>query len=257
ATSDYHALQIQLQRRLARGWQLLAAYTWSHSIDVASNDSTPLAPAQRLDPETDRGASDFDVRHQLSGALSFEFPTMKAGKIGETLLRGWAMDSIFRAQTATPIDVTYARDIGFGFFNARPDLLSGVSAFVPVFLDALNAPGGRQLNPASFLKPKETRQGSLGRNALRGFPFWQVDFALRRQFELPNRIKLQFRAEAFNLFNHPNFGDPRASLSDPLFGQSNSLLNRGLGSGGAGGGLNPVYQVGGPRSIQLAIRLAF
>lgn len=257
ATSDYHALQVQWQRRLARGWQMLASYAWSHSIDLASNDSTPLAPAERINPNLDRGTSDFDVRHQLSGVLSFEFPTLKAGKLGETLLHGWAMDSIFRARTATPVDVTYARDIGFGFFNARPDLISGISAFVPVFLEDPNAPGGRLLNPNSFLKPKETRQGSLGRNALRGFPFWQVDFALRRQFEMSNRMKLQFRAEAFNLFNHPNFGDPASSLTNPLFGQSSSLLNHGLGSGGASGGLNPVFQVGGPRSLQLALRLSF
>src|SRR5262249_30183441 len=61
AESDYQALQIQLRRRLARGWQLLASYTWSHSIDLASNDSTPLSPAEGLDPKLDRGPSDFDV----------------------------------------------------------------------------------------------------------------------------------------------------------------------------------------------------
>jgi len=253
ATSDYQALQIQLQGRLARGWQMLIGYTWSHSIDLASNDSTPLAPAERLDPNIDRGASDFDVRHQLSGAMTFELPEGIAGRLGGMLLHGWAMDSIFRARTATPIDVTYARDIGFGFFSARPDLLSGVSPFV----DDPNAPGGKQINLDAFFKPKETRQGSLGRNVLRGFPFWQVDLAMRRQFDLAHRMKLQLRAEVFNLFNHPNFGDPRALLSDPLFGASTSLLNHGLGSGGAGGGLNPVFQVGGPRTVQLALRLSF
>jgi hypothetical protein len=256
ATSDYHALQIQLQRRLARRWQMLASYTWSHSIDLASNDSTPLAPAERSDPNVDRGASDFDMRHQVSGAMSFDLsalPKLTEGRIGGTLLRDWAMDTIFRARTATPIDVTYARDIGFGFFSARPDLVLGRSAFT----DDPNAPGGRQINLDSFFKPKETRQGTLGRNALRGYPFWQVDLAMRRQFDLAHRTTLQLRAEVFNLFNHPNFGDPRASLSDPLFGAATSLLNRGLGSGGASGGLNPIYQIGGPRSIQLSLRLAF
>lgn len=253
ATSDYHALQIQWQQRLNRFWQMLASYAWSHSIDLASNDSMPLTSAERLDPKLDRGASDFDVRHQLSAVGSFELPAIKMGMFGRRFLRGWVMDSIFRAQTATPIDVSFERDIGFGFFNTRPDVISGVS----VFVEDANAPGGRKINPASFFKPKENRQGSLGRNALRGFPFWQVDFALRRQFEVTNRIKLQFRAEFFNLFNHSNFGNPRASLNDPLFGQSSSLLNRGLGSGGASGGLNPVFQIGGPRSVQLSLRLAF
>ncbi|MDQ3009110.1 MAG: TonB-dependent receptor [Acidobacteriota bacterium] len=253
ATSDYHALHVQFQRRLARRLQMLAAYAWSHSIDLASNDSAPLTPADRLDPQLDRGASDFDVRHQLSGTMSFALPKLNDGRIGERLLGGWAVDSIFRARTATPVNVAYARDIGFGFFNGRPDLLSDV----PVFIDDPNAPGGRQLNLGAFLKPKELRQGSLGRNTLRGFPFWQVDLALRRQFDLAHRIKLQLRAEVFNLFNHPNFGDPRSTLTDPLFGASGSLLNHGLGGGGASGGLNPVYQIGGARSVQLVLRFAF
>ncbi|MDQ3012189.1 MAG: hypothetical protein M3X11_15950 [Acidobacteriota bacterium] len=97
----------------------------------------------------------------------------------------------------------------------------------------------------------------LGRNALRGFPFWNIDLALRRQFELGNQIRLQFSVECFNLFNHANFADPRGSLTDPLFGTTTSMLNRGLGTAGVNGGLNPVYQVGGARSIQLALKLSF
>jgi hypothetical protein len=117
------------------------------------------------------------------------------------------------------------------------------------------------------------RQGTLGRNSLRGFPLWQFDLALRRQFNLTERLRFQFRAEAFNLFNHPNFGDPGTDMFgfsrmlgfafggqlfplDPPFGRSPSMLARSL-SGGGTGGLNPLYQVGGPRSLQFALKLLF
>jgi len=83
-----------------------------------------------------------------------------------------------------------------------------------------------------------------------------LDFALRRQFNLTERLHFQFRAEFFNIFNHPNFADPIASLSNPNFGRSTSMLNTSLGSGGRAG-FNPLYQIGGPRSIQFAARLSF
>lgn len=263
ATSDYNALQVQFQRRLSRGWQLLASYTWSHSLDLASNDSAPLTPAERLAPRTDRGSSDFDVRHLLTGAMTYDLPAWSAASV---LTRNWSVATIFRAQTATPINVTYSRDIGFGFFPLRPDLAPGV----PAFINDPNAPGGKRLNigdstspgqpfppTGAFLPVKDARQGSLGRNALRGFPFRQIDFSLQRQFTLRGRLTLQLRADVFNLFNHPNFGNVNATLSDPFFGQATSMLNRNLGTAGVNGGLNPVFQIGGPRSMQLALKLSF
>ena len=85
----------------------------------------------------------------------------------------------------------------------------------------------------------------------------QFDLALRRQFNLTERLNLQFRLEAFNVFNHANFARPVADISNPLFGQATSMFSRGLGSGGTTSGLNPLYQVGGPRSLQLSLKLNF
>ena len=84
-----------------------------------------------------------------------------------------------------------------------------------------------------------------------------MNFGVRREFAIYEQLKLQFRAEAFNLFNHPNFGNPNNSLTSPLFGRSTATLASSLGSGGANGGFNPLYQIGGPRSIQLALKLQF
>jgi hypothetical protein len=106
-------------------------------------------------------------------------------------------------------------------------------------------------------------QGDLGRNALRGFGATQIDLTLRRQFRLTERISLQARVDFFNIFNHPNFGNPENYLdsspgvANPLFGQSTMMLANDLGSGGQSGGLNPLYQIGGPRSAQLALKLLF
>jgi hypothetical protein len=99
-------------------------------------------------------------------------------------------------------------------------------------------------------------QGNVGRNALRGFAVSQVDLALRRQFRVTETFALQLRADAFNIFNHPNFANPTAALTDPdtTFGVSTRMLGRSLGTGGTSGGFNPLYQLGG---LQLALKLQF
>ena len=117
--------------------------------------------------------------------------------------------------------------------------------------------GGRRLNRAAFQAAPAGQQGNLKRNSVRGFGAWQVDLALRREFKTPQSTRLQLRAELFNIFNHPLFADPVVNLSSGLFGQSTQMLGRSLGTGGQVGGLNPMYQIGGPRSVQLALRLLF
>ena len=84
-----------------------------------------------------------------------------------------------------------------------------------------------------------------------------MDFAVQRQFRITEKVNLRFRSEFFNIFNRPNFGPPTNSLTSPLFGYSTETLASSLGSGGANGGLNPLYQIGGPRSVQLALKLLF
>ena len=92
------------------------------------------------------------------------------------------------------------------------------------------------------------QQGNFGRNVLRGFGATQVELAFQRQFHLTEKIGLSFRGEFFDIFNHPNFDSPTNTLTSPLFGQSMRILASFLGSGGANGGFNPLYQIGGPRS---------
>jgi hypothetical protein len=113
------------------------------------------------------------------------------------------------------------------------------------------------LNPAAFVAVPTANglptqvQGSLGRNVLRGFGSWQTDFSLRRQFNFTERTNLQFRTDFFNIFNHPNFGAIDNQIGTDQFGLARSTLNVYLD------GLRPLYQVGGPRSIQLGLKLRF
>ncbi len=268
ATSDYHGMQLQFQRRMSRGLQLLTSYTWSHSIDTASTDFGQGTSS--MDPSRDRASSDFDVRHAFSAAVTYALPGPSESKFARALLGNWFVDTIVSARSALPVDIFAFTAVIDGLQTlARPNLIPGI----PLYLDDPSAPGGRRFNntidPARpgckgpFCPPPAGRQGTLGRNVMRGFPMSQVDFALRRQFSLGEQVTLQLRAEAFNIFNHPNFGDPgtngdgTSQLSNPLFGQSTQMLKTSLGTGGTSGGFSPLYQVGGPRSIQLALKLQF
>ena len=134
----------------------------------------------------------------------------------------------------------------------RPNIKPGLS----LVLYGSQYPGGKAFNPAAFVPAPSGQQGDLGRNVVRGFGSWQADLGLQKQFHLTEQIALRFRAEFFNIFNHPNFGSPNNILSRPLFGQSTETLANSL-AGGNNAGFNPLYQIGGPRSIQLALRLQF
>lgn len=263
ATSNYNALQLQFQRRLSHGLQALASYTYSHSIDEGSGAAfdSPNLLAQGVAPQSNRGPSDFDIRHSFTAAFTYEIPS-PSGAAMKALLGGWAVDSDIRARSAPPVTVFFSGlTLGPNVLQVRPDVVPGV----PLYLTGPQVPGGKALNPAAFMPPPidpmtmlPTRQGDLARNALRGFGATQLDFTVHRQFDVREWFHLQFRAEFFNLLNHPNFGPPQPDLTKPFFGQATQMLATSLGQGMAGtGSFSPLYAIGGPRSIQLALKLMF
>lgn len=259
-TSNYHALQAEYRHRVSHGLQTLLSYTWSHSIDDVSSDgnfqNVPLAQAS---PTASRGPSDYDIRHTFSGALSYDIPGPDSGVLKQVFVN-WSTDSIVYARSAPPVNVVTGQNPFPGTVLSgansvqRPDVIP----LVPFYLDVSGAPGGKVINAAAFVTPApNTAQGDLGRNALRGFGATQWDITVRRQFRFTEGLALQARADFFNILNHSNFGNPINYLSSPQFGKSTMMLNSYLGSGGQSGGLNPLYQIGGPRSIQLALKLQF
>lgn len=256
ASSDYSSLQTQFKRGLSKGFQALAAYTWSKSLDTASDESISnfSAPILCGDPNNDRGPSSFDIRHAFTGSVSYEIPAAYSNRTARLILGGFAPDSVIRLNTAAPVNIVTGNDpLNLGLTNiARPDRVLGE----PLYIEGDELPGGSRFNPPAFdgaAPLAEGSQGTLGRNVMRGFGIRQVDLSLRRRFQLLESVGLSFRADAFNLFNTPNFANPSGLLTNPNFGLWTRILSSQLG----GFGLNPLFQAGGPRSIQLAPKLEF
>src|SRR5262249_44627113 len=158
--------------------------TWSHSIDNASSDAFLVWAAPG---PSDRGSSDFDLRHSFTGAATYE----------SRALRGWGIDGVVHARSGFPVTPLQREEyMGISLSNAFRPNSSGES----LWISDPHAPGGRRLNPLAFLPSKTATQGILGRNVLDGFGMWQVDFAARREFRLSGERRLQLRLEAFNLF---------------------------------------------------------
>jgi hypothetical protein len=259
--SRYDALQTKYSRRLSNGLQALVSYTLADSRDNISSDVLPALPSVRVDPDADWGPSDFDIRHTVSGGVSYSVPARAfESPAWRALANGWSLDGVFIARSAPPVNVVTG-SAAFGVSGVlRPDIVPGV----PISVDDAAVPGGWRFNTAAFTSPpldaagNPLRQGTLGRNTLRGFAMSQLDLAVHREIPVGRGATVQVRVEAFNLFNQTNFGPPSNALTSGLFGQATRTLASSLSAGGvAGGGFSPLYQIGGPRSIQLAARLQF
>ncbi len=201
--------------------------------------------------------------------MTFDIPAPKANGFTSALLGGWSTENFIVARSAPPVDVIdflytliLSCNLNGGISaEIRPDLVSGQ----PLYLHGSQYPGGKAFNPTAFTDPPAdpatgcpARQGTVPRNFLRGFGAAQWDFAVHRDFILHESLKLQFRGEMFNLFNHPNFGQPYPLFGLSPFGKSAAMLGQSLNSNNlGGGGFSPLYQIGGPRSIQFALKLSF
>jgi outer membrane receptor protein involved in Fe transport len=258
--SHYNALQLQFLRRMTRGLQALVSYNLAKSSDLGSSDlSGAYAPSVSQVVLPGLTPSDFDVRHSFSAAVSYELPAPAWGKVGHAVVKGWALDGVVRASSARPFNVIYelyGYANGNGTYVTQADVVPGQPFWIP----APGQPRGEVLNPDAFAKPSGP-YGNFPRNGLRGFPISQTDLALRRRLNLTERVKLDVRAEYFNVFNHPMFGDPNnirgyGDYLSPYFGQVRTL-NISLGGGDLGQGQNALYAPGGPRSAQFTLRLTF
>jgi hypothetical protein len=247
--SDYEAMLAQYRANITSHIYGLVSYTWSHSIDNGSSDTEPFLVQPGETNANDRGSSTFDVRHVFTASLGYKLSDHLS-----PLLRNWTFSSTVSARSGFPFDVTAVdRSIGLGFDNsARADLVPEV----PIWISNSALPGGRELNPA-FAVPVSGQNGTLGRDVLTGPGLFQVDASLRRQFRLFHSISAEASVSAFNLLNHPSFSNPVSYLGSALFGQSTSTANLMLGSGSPTTGLTPLYQAGGPRTVELGLHFTF
>jgi hypothetical protein len=199
--------------------------------------------------------------------VTYNLPSPGWNNVAHAALDGWSVDSFIFARSAPPVDVVGGIQFADGIaLNPRPNLVPGI----PLELFGSQYPGGKAINytpspagPAcpvpfkgAYCPTQNGTQGDFPRNYLRAFGATQVDVAFQRQFHLTERMQLRFRGEFFNIFNHPNFGPPTNNLTSALFGQSTQMLASSL-AGASNAGFNPLYQMGGPRSIQLALKLQF
>jgi len=238
-SSDYHSFQAQYRARFKR-FNAVVNYTWSHAIDEISSDVVFIA-------QLERGNADFDIRHNLSAAFHYDIPTLRMGRIAEAVLGGWSLDGIVHIQSGRPIEIAGLTTIDGRTVQQRPNYNFGQ----PLYIDDPTVPGGRRFNSAAFSAPPAGVQGSFGRNVMRELPIYQLDLSLGRTITLHERLKLQLKGDVFNVLNHPMFGYGTTTpfaISD-AFGVPNTTLNTALG------GLNGLYQIGGPRSIQLSAKL--
>jgi len=241
--STYNALQATLRTRMRAGFQASASFSWAHSIDTASHAAINefITLVESPDALLNRGNSDFDVRLSSLGMLTWQ----------PRQFHGWSLDGIVRVRSGFPFDVLGPATSAQG--AARPDLVGGQS----LWLADADSAVGRRLNLAAFQAAATGRQGSLGRNAIFGPGMSQIDLALQREFALSERAALRCRLEVFNLWNHPNFGNPEGSMLIGTFGAPVSMLNQFLGSGSPDSGLVPALQIGGPRALQIGLRFRF
>ncbi len=269
--SRYDSLQVSFQRRLSRGLQAMLSYTLAKSTDTASQDSTfntasAAVGATKLselgDIALNKGYSDFDIRHNFSGAFSYQWPAPAWGRFANALMKGWSLDGVVFAQQGLPINILVNTSVRFNgvLQRMRPDVVPGQ----PFWLSDPAAPGGRRLNPAAFVRNPNNRPGNFQRNSLRNFPLTQADLALRRRFDLTERVKLDLRVEYFNAFNHPNLAlgpyETYLGASFGKFGYATQTQNVSLSGSfwpNSGGSVSQQYGKGGPRSGQLTLKLSF
>jgi Carboxypeptidase regulatory-like domain len=240
-TSNYQALQVQFQRSAGKGLRVLGAYTWSHSLDFGSSDVAYPAT---------RGNSDFDVRNNFTAGATWSLPQLHSNRWVDEVLDHWDVDARFSARTGFPITLygnLYQDPATGNTYYGNLNIVPGQS----FYRHGSAYPGGRAINPGAFSFPTGNGLGDAPRNFLRGFGEEQFNFATTRKIPLNDRLDLQFRAEAFNLLNHPNFGYINPYLTEAQFGLATEMLNQSLTT------MSSLYQQGGPRSMQFALKLTF
>jgi hypothetical protein len=241
--SNYNSLQTSFQRRLSGGFTFLGAYTWSHSIDDSSGTGSETVQTP-YNLYLNRGNSTFDIRQSLVLSWSYELPFGKgkpllrdANGLVDALVGGWQLNSIDTFQTGSPFTATMATSA----LNAG----SGVQWPNVVGVGPLSNPTVQHwFNTAAFVSPGAYVYGNEGRNTLYGPGTRQIDLSAFKSFRFPvnEAMRLQFRAEAFNILNTPQFNNPNASIGSATQGTITSA------------GSPPLFQRTS-REIQLALKL--
>jgi hypothetical protein len=249
-SSSYHGLQTKLNKRAGHGLNFGVAYTLSKSIDAASvfygsgANATTIFPQDNYNTRAEKGLSDFDIRHRFVANYIYEIPSLRhlVSGMPRAIADGWQTTGILTLQTGQPFSVLTGQSLsGTGLGNDRPDLIGNPNA------------GPHTVNQwfktAAFTLNQPLAFGNAGRNIITGPSFKNADFALMKNTRVRETANIEFRAEFFNIFNHPNLALPGNIESAPNFGvisQTPDVAQNNVGLGS-----------GGPRLIQVGLKFAF
>ena len=263
ASSSYNALQTQL-RRAVGNLQINLSYTYSHSIDDASDGGLfgDGGILNAYNPRAFRASSNFDQRHAFNASWVYELPIFKTPGLAHRLAGNWQISGLAGWQTGTPFSVYNITDAtdnaglgngvaaGAGAAQSYADMISNPHQNLP---SAVAPFGPFVANPSAFDLPIGLTLGNSGRNFLRNPSHWNIDMALYKRFLITERVAFEFRAEAFNVFNHVEYG--------PLGGdQGGAAGSAGFSSGTSSFGAGNFLQTGvaySPRILQLGAKLVF
>jgi hypothetical protein len=218
--ANYNALQLSLKQTTTSGLSYLVSYTWSKSIDLAASGafgSEGTLLQNPYDPQADRSVSAFDLTNIFSASSSYLLPIGRgkllnlSNSVVNGILGGWSVNGIVTLTSGTPYSVT-----------VNGDIANVGNTFVQANLVGVPTPTQRSasewFNPNAFQAPPAYSFGTFGRNALRSNAYRDVDFSVFKTFPMFERSTIQFRAEAFNLFNDTVFSAPDSTIGDPSFG---------------------------------------
>jgi hypothetical protein len=258
--SSYNALWATASKRLSRGLQFNSSYTWSKSIDYNSLNSQGLVVQDSYNLRGSRGLSDYDARHRFVLSAIYELPFKH-----DRFVSGWQLGTIYQAQTGNPINIITNISTITGVATVRPDLIRPLTTTgnptqwfsnplvcdprITVATDPRNCANGASL-ALPFSPSGVAHFGNLGRNALTGPGFNNLDFSVIKNTKLSESARVQFRAEFFDLLNHANFGQPNRTAIAVAPGQTSAfgtITNTRFATGDSGSS----------RQIQFALKLLF
>jgi hypothetical protein len=275
--SNYNALWITANKHVSRGLEFLATYTYSKSLDYNSLSTGETYIIQNAyNPRGDYGNSEFDARNRIALSGFYQLPFK-----GNRFESGWQFGIVFQAQSGNPVNPTLAIGPGPGIsLTVRPDMLAPIgtngnpsnyftnailcepfngtpSGGAPVIPACAATPFATLAVPCTFsstptapggttypIVPGTCHPGTLGRNAIPGPAFVNTDFSVTKDTKITERLNLQFRTEMFDIFNHPNFGNPVLTATSKSFGQITSTRF-------------PTGDFGSSRQVQFALLLQF
>lgn len=246
ANSTYDSLQTFVRRRLTSGLNLYVAYTWSKSVDDASNGiysgvRGTSFPQDSFNLRAEKAVSSFDLRHRFTFNFSYDVP-LGLLPFPKIISDGWQIAGIYTGQSGLPITPFISVDNSrTGELNDRPNVIRNPN----------NGPktANQWFDKDAFQKPADGTFGNAGRNSIIGPDFHTVDFSVNKTMKFTERLRMQFRAEFFNLFNRANLSLPNVEFNSSAAGRITETPDTSAG--------NPRLGDGGPRVIQFGLKFSF